>query len=169
MKFVDSDGRVRQQFMNIFEEDSEKKAGWKESIRGLLIYIIIHMLRNAYSAEHPEDVLRLSEPIINYVQNHYMEAVKITDAFENKSYSTAYLSRRFHQETGITFSNFLKHTRIDASCRLLANTDRSVSEIAEIVGYHDTTFFHRAFRNVVGMSPLAYRKRFNSEKDHSKA
>ena len=59
-----------------------------------------------------------------------MEAVKIADAFENESYSIAYLNRRFPQETGITFPSFPKHTRIDASCRLLANTDRSVPELA---------------------------------------
>lgn len=165
MKFIDSDGQVRQQFKNIFEEVSEKKAGWKESARGLLIYIIIHMLRNAYSTDKPEAGLHLSEPIINYVQSHYMEAVKITDAFKNKNYSTSYLSRQFRQETGITFSDFLKHTRIDASCRLLANTEKSVSEIAETVGYHDTTFFHSTFRQVIGVSPLAYRKRFKPPQD----
>ena len=164
MKFIDSDGQVRQQIRNIFEEVSEKKPGWKESVRGLLIYIIIRMLRNAYSSDKPDVGLHLSEPIINYVQSHYMEAVKITDAFKNKSYSTAYLSRQFHRETGITFSNFLKHTRIDASCRLLANTENTVSEIAETVGYHDTTFFHSTFREIVGMSPLDYRKRFNPTK-----
>ena len=134
IKFIDSDGQVRQQFKNIFEEVSEKKAGWKESVRALLIYLIIRMLRNAYSPEKPAAGLHLSEPIINYVQSHYMDAVKITDAFKNKSYSSAYLSRQFHHETGITFSSFLKHTRIDASCRLLANTEKRIAEIAEAVG-----------------------------------
>ena len=161
MKFIDPEGQVRQQFKNIFEEVSQKKTGWKESTRGLLIYVIIHMLRNAYSPDAPGVGLHLSELIINYVQSHYMEAIKITDAFKNKSYSSAYLSRQFRYETGITFSSFLKHTRIDASCRLLANTLIPVSVIAETVGYHDTTFFHTTFREVVGMTPLAYRKRFH--------
>ena len=71
---------------------------------------------------------------------------------------TPYMSKRFKQETGVTFSEYLKHVRIDASRRLLINTDKSVAEISELVGYMDTTFFHNTFRTIVGCTPLEYRK-----------
>jgi len=88
-----------------------------------------------------------------------MRPIKISDAFGGDGqYSTPYMSKRFKQETGVTFSEYLKKVRIDASRRLLINTNKSVAEISELVGYVDTTFFHNTFRDIVGCTPLEYRK-----------
>ena len=59
----------------------------------------------------------------------------------------------------MTFSEFVKHVRINASCRLLANTAIPISDVAERVGYKDTTFFHKTFRAIIGCSPLEFRRR----------
>ena len=93
-----------------------------------------------------------------------MRSIKIGDAFGKGQYSTPYLSKRFKQETGVTFSEYLKHTRIDASRRLLINTAKPITEISELVGYVDTTFFHNTFRSIVGHTPTEYRKNRTAEK-----
>ena len=164
MKFADPNGSVGRQIRAIYEEVEQKRIGWRESVRGLLIYIIIHMLRNICSSDVPQSSLTFAQPIIEFVQNQYMKPVRIGDVFGEKKYSTAYLSRQFHQETGMTFSAFLKHTRIEASCRLLVNTDQSIAAISENVGYHDTTFFHNTFRSLIGMSPLEYRREYRKRR-----
>lgn len=159
MKFSDPDGSVGRLIEAIFREVDGKRVAWKEAVRGLLIYIIIHTLRDTCMSNAPDGRLRFSQPIIDYVQSQYMKPIHIGDAFEGTKYSTSYLSRQFHRETGVTFSTFLMHTRIDASCHLLVNTDRPIAEISEAVGYHDTTFFHNTFRRIKGMTPYEFRKR----------
>ena len=158
-KFSDPSGRIRSFVDEIFEEVSQKNVGWKETTRCLLIYIIIHALREICSADKPDAGIRFSLPIINYVQKHYMQPIRICDAYGSKQYTNSYLSKHFKQEMGVTFSEFVKHVRINASCRLLANTAIPISDVAERVGYKDTTFFHKTFRAIIGCSPLEFRRR----------
>lgn len=68
-----------------------------------------------------------------------------------------YISRRFKQDTGKTFSAYLQDVRIDNVCRLLANTDLPVEAVANQVGYTDMKHFHRLFRERMGMTPRADR------------
>lgn len=157
-KFTDATGAIYRYVKDIVAEIAEKKFGWRESVRGILIHIIIQTLRGITYAEHSMDDTAFSRKIIDFVNANYMRPIKISDAFESGQYSTPYLSKRFKKETGITFSDFLKRTRLETSRRLLINTDKSVAEVAELVGYVDTTFFHNAFRSSMGCTPLEYRK-----------
>lgn len=166
-KFEDSDYSVRFYIRDIVREVTEKKIGWEASARSLLIYVIIHTLREVCSSEPSVDSAPFSQQIINFVNNNYMRSIKICDAFPAEHYSVSYLSKRFKQEMGVTFSEYLKHVRIDASCRLLVHTDRSVMDIAVAVGYRDTTFFHNTFREIMRLSPSEYRRRKHARSDSS--
>ena len=71
--------------------------------------------------------------------------------------SETYLSALFHEETGQTFSEYVRHYRCTAAASLLESTRMSVSEIARYCGIDDS-YFTRIFRRETGMSPLAWRK-----------
>ena len=73
-------------------------------------------------------------------------------------FSLQYISRKFKQETGITFREYLQKIRIEKSCVLLAGSDLRISEIASAVGYDDIKFFNSMFKKLVMMSPREYRK-----------
>lgn len=72
--------------------------------------------------------------------------------------SETYLSALFHEETGQTFSEYVRHYRCTAAASLLESTRMSVSEIARYCGIDDSSYFTRIFRRETGMSPLAWRK-----------
>jgi len=67
----------------------------------------------------------------------------------------------FKIHTGVTFTEYLKKTRIEAACNLLMNTDLKVSDIYVKVGYTDKTKFHKHFQQITGMTPLAFKKSKN--------
>lgn len=164
-KFSDPTGNIHGYINDIAREVEEKQFGWRESVRGLLIHIIIQTLRSIAADDYGGEDMTFSRSIIDFVNANYMRPIKISDAFGSGQYNTPYLSKHFKQETGMTFSEYLKHVRISASRRLLSNTDKSVAEISELVGYADTTFFHNTFRNMIGCTPLEYRKNY-SEKEY---
>jgi len=164
-KFSDSSGAIGSYVNDIVRELQDRRLGWRESVRGILIHIIIQTLRSITYEDYNGEDTAFSRRIIDYVSLNYMHPIKIGDAFLGiGQYSTPYMSKRFKQETGVTFSEYLKHVRIDASRRLLINTDKSVAEISELVGYVDTTFFHNTFRSIVGYTPMEYRKYREDEK-----
>lgn len=54
---------------------------------------------------------------------------------------------------------YLTHVRMRGACRMLVETDCSIAEVARETGYEDPFYFSRAFRQIMGMAPRAYRKR----------
>lgn len=70
-----------------------------------------------------------------------------------------HLSRTFRQQTGRRFVEYLTNLRLERSAALLANTDRSVTEIARQVGYREPGHFQRTFKRWAGVSPSQYRGR----------
>ena len=69
---------------------------------------------------------------------------------------------RFREDMGISFQKYLQKVRIEQSCRLLAETNEKITHIAHNVGYEDIKFFGKVFRDVMNMSPRAYRSMVKS-------
>ena len=66
--------------------------------------------------------------------------------------------KRFARLAGSTPSSYLAVLRSDRACRMLLETTRTLSEIAEQLGYCDAFHFSKAFKKSVGSSPSTYRK-----------
>jgi AraC-like DNA-binding protein len=64
------------------------------------------------------------------------------------------------QSEGTSFRDILAQARLAEAQRLLSGADASIEEIAWHLGYGEHPHFTRAFRNLLGMSPRAYRERF---------
>ena len=69
-----------------------------------------------------------------------------------------YLSRIFHRETGDTFGFYLTGKRIKEAMRLLQDQNLKMYEIAQRTGYSSQHYFSSAFKRVLGISPVEYRK-----------
>ena len=72
--------------------------------------------------------------------------------------SQAYLGRLFKIGTGKLFTNYLRDIRLATAKKLLIETDKKTSEIAEEVGFQNANYFSNVFMQHVGMYPSAYRK-----------
>ncbi|WP_245948246.1 response regulator transcription factor [Paenibacillus sambharensis] len=72
--------------------------------------------------------------------------------------SSVYLSRLFKQETGVSYSTLLTEMRIKEAIRLLHDTDLSMNEIAQRIGYETQHYFSTAFKKATGVPPAHYRK-----------
>ncbi len=68
--------------------------------------------------------------------------------------------RRFTEMTGFAPIDYVQRLRIEDAKRRLERTEAPVEEIGWRVGYEDPAFFRRLFKRVTGLSPGAYRKRF---------
>ncbi|WP_129728864.1 response regulator transcription factor [Ectobacillus funiculus] len=72
--------------------------------------------------------------------------------------SPVYLSRTIKQELGRSFVGLVTELRMKKAIQLLNDTDLSILEIAERVGYDTQHYFSTAFKKVMGVSPNQYRK-----------
>jgi AraC-like DNA-binding protein len=79
-------------------------------------------------------------------------------AAEGAGMSKRTLQRRL-AELGLSYSKSVNQTRLRLAAARLAETDISIAEISDSLGYTDASNFSRAFRAKTGISPGAYRQR----------
>lgn len=94
-----------------------------------------------------------------YIKKNYVKEITVKELASRFSVNPNYFSTIFKQETGVTLTNYLKDTRIEKACDLLKNTQSTIHEIAQIVGYEDTQYFYRVFKKTLGITPLEYRNK----------
>ncbi|MCX7656249.1 MAG: helix-turn-helix domain-containing protein [Treponemataceae bacterium] len=99
----------------------------------------------------------VAEKIARYVQNHFHEPLSLYMLSRHVYLSEAYLSRIFHEEMGKPLKQFINEVRSTEAKRLLSETELSITEIANRVGYPNAHGFMKFFKEQTGMSPKEYR------------
>ena len=92
-------------------------------------------------------------------RERHEEPLKLTEVAAACGVSPEYLSRLFHQTTGLRFREYLAEVRLTRACELLLESDARVADIAAQVGYSTLSRFNNGFLSFTGMTPTAYRKR----------
>lgn len=91
---------------------------------------------------------------MDYIAGHYAdENISIATIAEHLCVSEGHLSHVFKKQTGMTVTNYLTKTRIDAAMALLQTGRVKVYEAAAAVGYKDVTYFSATFKKLTGLSP----------------
>ncbi|MBQ8655114.1 MAG: helix-turn-helix domain-containing protein [Clostridia bacterium] len=90
-------------------------------------------------------------------KNHSDSMLSIGGMAEHFGFSESYFSVLFKELMGEPYSIYLERLRLNRAAELLKTTDISVEEVAQQVGYNNSTTFRRAFKRVQGISPLQYR------------
>ena len=91
---------------------------------------------------------------MDYIAGHYAdENISIATIAGHLCVSEGHLSHVFKKQTGMTVTNYLTKTRIDAAMALLQTGRVKVYEAAAAVGYKDVTYFSATFKKLTGLSP----------------
>lgn len=98
------------------------------------------------------------QEIFDYIEAHYHESISLIDVATAVGYSSAYLTSFVKRETGTTINRWIIKRRLAAAEALLQQSDRSVEQIAEEIGYLNPGHFFRQFRKYVGTTPKVWRK-----------
>lgn len=128
------------------------------SVKKALIIAIFNYLANL--EEHEEETFEKNEvihSILEYIQKNHA-AVTLSDVANQFSYSEPYLSKYIKKVTGMSFINILQTAKLKEACHLLATTNIRISDIPGRVGYDNTAYFNRVFKQRIGTTPYKYRK-----------
>jgi AraC-like DNA-binding protein len=106
--------------------------------------------------------------VLTYLHQHYHEQNAIAELSRVAALSRSSLHRLFRQQTGMTTTGYVTQLRIGNACALLLNTERSISLIADQVGYRNLAHFNRQFRATKGQTPREFRAAFHTREFHSK-
>lgn len=156
--FYDEDNGIEKLIDKMIEECQNKKHGYTELARCYLIEILIDTMRKITDNEKAVKKNSPIKFIEEYVEKNYNTDIRLSDLSRELNYSLSYISTKFKKDTGFLFSDYLQKYRINQSCRLLCETDKKITEIAELVGYEDVKFFGEVFKKYMNVTPREYRK-----------
>ncbi|MEK3902443.1 response regulator transcription factor [Paenibacillus sp. FSL R7-0179] len=96
--------------------------------------------------------------IVKYIEQNYPSDLSLQEVAGKFQVSREYVSRRFKQEYGINFSDYIVSVRIEKAKLLMQNPGLKLAQISEMVGFHDVKYFSKVFKKHTGHSPKDYRE-----------
>jgi len=137
-----------------------------ERLSDLLLLLNDISSRNSFKLLSAENTLKLSglndSKIINnvykYVAENFQRKISFDTAASVANMQRSAFCRYFKRKTKKKFSQFVNEIRIMHSCKLLAETDKTIIEVAFECGYENTSYFNRQFRIYCNNSPRAFRE-----------
>lgn len=112
--------------------------------------IIAKSLKNSYS--------KYVNNAMNYIEQHYAEKISLEMLAKYTNLSTYYLSKQIKKETGLNLLDNVNNIRVEKSKYLLLNTNISILDIAQKVGFNYQNHFAATFKKFTGISPNEFRK-----------
>ena len=144
---------LREAFWSLRQYSFRETAAYAEILQALTAYILREGIIR--SAEYT-DMQRLEI----YLDEHYRENVPLRRIAAELHMGTTKLCALAKQlPGGRTVVQAIAARRVEEARRLLLQTDASISDVAEAVGYSDYNYFTKIFRSVTGVTPSVYRKR----------
>lgn len=96
----------------------------------------------------------------DWIATHFSVANPVEEMIRRSGLAERTFKRRFTGATGLSPVSYVQRIRIEEAKRRLERTEASTDEISWQVGYEDAAFFRRLFKRTTGLTPGAYRKRF---------
>ena len=92
-----------------------------------------------------------------YIEQNLGKQISLQEVAELLHFSPAYFSSYFKENTGTGFAEYVIEARIEKAMGYLRESDETVAEIAERVGYADAKHFSKVFKRTAGIKPTEYR------------
>ena len=100
---------------------------------------------------------------IQYIANNSRKSIGVDDVAKAVAISRRGLERRFRNKLGHSVNDQIKHQRVEQVVRMLLDTTLSISQIAYALDFSGNNNLARYFRQVKGMTPIEYRKKYDQK------
>jgi transcriptional regulator GlxA family with amidase domain len=111
---------------------------------------------------HDDEAIKKAQ---EYIENRIHEKISIDELSSKLSIGRRNFDRRFIKATGNSPLVYTQRVKVEAAKKAFENSRKTINEVMYEVGYSDLKSFREVFRKITGMSPLAYRSRYNKEVD----
>lgn len=114
------------------------------------------MNRSSVFSQNIEKINKVYE----YVFQNIQEGIRLEDASSVLNMAPSSFCRFFKKKTGLTFMEYVKNVRVGIAAKLLAETDKQITQICFESGYNNLANFNHYFKASMGKTPSDYRKNF---------
>lgn len=98
--------------------------------------------------------------VMNFLMNNYNREIELDEIASLVNLNKSSFCRYFKYRTHKTCSQFLNEIRVAHACKLLVNSNKTISEICYEIGYNNISHFNRQFKLITGLTAGAYVKKY---------
>lgn len=159
---------VSSSILSLYDNRKESYSTQELVVKSNLFLLLHHMNQYSTAVTNDNRSLQLSysrlKNALYYVQKFYDHDISIRKVSEQCGFSESHFMKLFKELTGMSFNAYLVNYRLELAAKQLSGTDYKVIDIAENCGFHNHSYFTRAFQKKYKKTPLMYRKAAQMEK-----
>ena len=154
-------------FEQLKDELGNQELSFIEAARALLMLLLIETARfsepqlpkstKSSTQRSTKKGSPVVEKVLSFIATNFRNSIGLQEVAKEVNFSPAYLTDLIRRETGKTVGSWIVERRMTEARHLLLATDLPVNQIAESVGYFDSSYFIRLFRRLNGTTPQAWR------------
>ncbi|MDQ1909837.1 AraC family transcriptional regulator [Paenibacillus sp. GD4] len=146
----------------VLEEIHAAAPGYELAVQLASTELLLHAARyhqknKTAPMEHVSPMHEKISEIVQYINANYAEPISLPLLSEKFYVSISHISRKFKEITGFSFTDYLNLKRIKEAQRLLQQSELSITDISEQVGFDNFSHFGKVFKKQTGVSPRTYR------------
>ncbi len=106
----------------------------------------------------------LIQPALDYMSKHLNEKIYIDHMASLCNLSVSYFSKCFNQSTNMNFATYHNHMRLEKAITMLKTTNESVNGISETLGFDNSGYFIKKFKESQGVTPSVFRQQYQAKR-----
>ncbi len=158
MFFLSAEPNIQNLLNSLVEEYYLKLDYFNDYSHGLLLSILTTIARkkNDPSPERQSIKTRINN-VCRDIYANYGESLSVKDYADMCNLSESRFSHLFSEIMGVSPKQYILNAKIEMSKELLENTDLSISQISDMAGFQNQSYFSRIFKKYTGVCPSEYR------------
>jgi AraC-like DNA-binding protein len=123
----------------------------------------------SFANRYQENSSERIDKIYDFILNNFNKEIKLAEVAALATMTPASLCRFFKQKTGKSLSEFVNEVRVGFACKLIIESQLSISEVCYQCGFNSLSYFNRQFKKFAKVSPSQYsNKKGGFNTSHSK-
>ncbi|CAN7713280.1 helix-turn-helix domain-containing protein [Paenibacillus sp. LjRoot56] len=160
LSFHEQNGEFQPLFERLHFEYKARRAGFITVMQSCVEQLFVYMHRAKFDSDYsvPHTSMKSIENLLTYIRMNCSDPLTLVEAAAKLSLSERQLQRQLKKLTGMSYTTYVQHARLEACCQYLRESSDKISDIAALVGYQDMKFFNQLFKKMIGVTPRQYRQ-----------
>ena len=143
---------------------AEAAIGYELSLKALFLQAIVQLLPYSQKVSSPDtgtpsDKLK---QVLDYIEHHFSEAISVSELAKLCYFSDYHFMRFFKKHMNMTCVEYINNLRLEKAVELFEQGNSSILDVSLSIGFHNLSYFHRAFKKKYGMTPLTFIKKLQN-------
>lgn len=133
-------------------------------MKNIYYQMLDEMCRKVHGFKEEPMISKATKRACDYIRSNVKSPLTVEEIAGEVGYAPYYFNRKFYAEMGIRVGDYIKQARCEYAKVELLTTQKSIQDISDSLHFGTRNYFCKVFREVVGITPAAYRENTANEK-----